>query len=67
MSRRLTATKAFAFLRYILSGCLDGKLSDDDMNDVENELVQAALSDEKSSNSDNDDVLYSGAAVSLNR
>ena len=36
------------------------------MNDVENEVVQVTLSDVKSSNSDNDDELDSGAAVSPN-
>ena len=37
------------------------------MNDVENEVVQAALSDEKSSDPDNDDALDSGAAVFPNK
>ena len=36
------------------------------MNDVENEVVQAALSDEESSDSDNDNALDYGAAVSPN-
>ena len=40
--------------------------SDYDMNDVENKVVQVALSDEESSDSDNDDELDSGAAVSPN-
>ena len=42
------------------------KQSDDDMNDVENEVVQVTLSDEESFNSDNDDELDSAAAVSPN-
>ena len=36
------------------------------MNDVENEVVKVNLSDEESSNSDNDDKLDYGAAVSSN-
>ena len=40
--------------------------SGDDTNDVENEVVQVTLSNEESSNSDNDDELDSGAAVSPN-
>ena len=36
------------------------------LNDVENEVVQVTLSDEKSSYSENDDELDSGAAVSPN-
>ena len=66
MSRRLIATQALGLLREILSDCSDGAQSDDDMNDVENELVQVALSDEESSDSDNEDELDSGAAVSPN-
>ena len=66
MSRRLTATQALGLLRDISSDCLDGEQSDDDMNDVENEVIQVTLSDEESSNSDNDDELHSGAAVSPN-
>ena len=66
MSRRLTATQALGLLRDISSDCLDGEQSDDDMNDVENEVVQVTLSDEESSNSDNDDELDSGASVSPN-
>ena len=53
-------------LRDISSDCSDGEQSDDDMNDVENEVVQGALSDEKSSDSNNEDELDSGAAVSPN-
>ena len=45
---------------------MDEEKSDDDMNDVENEVVQVTLSDEESSNSDNDHELDSGAAVSPN-
>ena len=66
MSRRLTATQALGMLRDILSDCSDGEQPDDNMNDVENEVVQVTLSDEESSNSDNDDELDSGAAVSPN-
>ena len=66
MSRRLTATQALGLLRDISSDCLDGKKSDDDMSDVEDEVVQVTLSDEESSNSDNDDELDSGTAVSPN-
>ena len=66
MSRRLTVTQALGLLRDISSDYSDGEQSDDDMNDVENEIVQVTLSDEKSSNSDNDDELDSGAAVSSN-
>ena len=66
MSRRLTATQALGLLRDISSDCLDGEQSDDDMNDVENEVVQVVLSDEESSDLDNDDELDSGAAVSPN-
>ena len=40
--------------------------SDDNMNDVENEIVQVILSDEESYNSDNEDELNSVAAVSPN-
>ena len=39
------------------------KQSDDDINDVENEVLLVTLSDEESSNSDNEDELDSGAAV----
>ena len=46
MLRRLTATQALGLLRDISSDCSDGEQSDDDMNSVENEVVQAALSDE---------------------
>ena len=53
-------------LRDISSDCSDGEQSDDDMNDVENEIVQTTLSDEESSNSDNDNELDAGAAVSSN-
>ena len=53
-------------LRDISSDCLDGEQSDDGINDVENEVVQVALSDEESCNSGNDDELDSGADVSLN-
>ena len=63
MPRRLTATQALGLLRDILSDCSDGEQSDDDMNDVQNEIVKAALSDEESSDLDNDDALDSGAAV----
>ena len=66
MSRRLTATQALGLLRDISSDCSDGEQSDDDMNNVENEIVQVTLSDEESSDSDNDDELDSGDAVSLN-
>ena len=66
ISRRLTATQALGLLQDILSDCADGKQSDDDMNDVENEAVQITLSDAKSSDSDNDNNLYEGAAVSRN-
>lgn len=40
--------------------------SDDDTNDVENEEVQAVLSEEESPYSDNDDVWDSGTAISPN-
>ena len=66
MSRRPTATQASGLLRDISSNCLDGKQSDDDMNDVENEIVQVTLSDEEFLNSDNEFELDSGAAVSSN-
>ena len=66
MSCRPTATQALGLLRDISSYCSDGEQSDDDTKDVENEIVQIALSDEESSNSDNDDELDSGAAVSPN-
>ena len=64
MLRRLTATQALTLLRDILSDRSNRKQSDDDMNDVENEVVQAALLDEVSSDSNNDDALDSGSAVS---
>ena len=63
MSRRLTTTQALGLLRDILSDCSEGKQSDDDINDVKNEIVQADLSDEESSNTNNNDALHSGAAV----
>ena len=66
MSHRLSATQALGLLRDILSDCSDGEQSDDDMNDVKSKIEQAALTDEKSSNSDNHDALDSGAAVSPN-
>ena len=66
MSRRHTATQALGLLRDISSDCWDGEQSDDDMNDVENEVAQVTLSDEEPSNSDNDKELDSGAAVSPN-
>ena len=66
LSRRLTATQALELLRDISSDCLDEEQSDDDMNDVENEIVQVTLSDKELSNSDNDDESDSGAAVSPN-
>ena len=53
-------------LRDIFSDCSDGEKSDDDMNDVENEVVQAAFSDEEFSDLDNDNALDSGATVSPN-
>ena len=56
-SRRLTAILALGLLRDISSDCSDGEQSDDDMIDVENEVVQAVLSDEESSDTDNDDAL----------
>ena len=56
MSRRLIAAQAIRLLRDISSDCWDGEQSDDDMNDVENEVVQVTLSDEESSNSDNDNM-----------
>ena len=62
MSRRLTATQALELLQDISSEYSDGEQSDD----VENEVVAIALSDEESSDSDNDDELDSGAAVSPN-
>ena len=46
---------------------MDGEQSDNDMNDVENEVVQVVLSDNESSDSDNDDELDSGSAVSPNK
>ena len=49
-----------------MSDCSDGEQSDDDTNDVENEVLQATLSNEESSNSDKDNELDSGAAVSPN-
>ena len=61
-----TATQALGSLRDILSDCSDGEQSDDDMNDVENEVVHVALSDGESSDSDNDNKLDFGAAVSPN-
>ena len=66
MSRRLIATQALGLLRDILSDCSDGEQSDDDMNDVENEVVQTAFSDEESSDSDNDYALNFGAVISPN-
>ena len=68
MSRKLTATQALGLLRDISSDCSDGEQSDDDMNNVENEVVpvQVALSEKESSDSENDDELDSGAAVSTN-
>ena len=66
MSRRLTSTQALGLLRDISSDCSDGEQSDENMNDVENEIVQVTLSDEESSNSDNDNELDSGATVSSN-
>ena len=66
MSGRLTATQALGLLRDILSDYSDGKQSDDDMNDVENEVIQATLSVEESSNSDDDDEFDSEATVSPN-
>ena len=63
MSRRLTATQVLGLLRDILSDYSDGEQSDDDINDVGNEVVQVTLSDQESSNSYNDDELDSGAAV----
>ena len=66
MSRRLTATQALGLLQDISLDCSDGKQSDDDMKDGENEIVQVTLSDEESSNSDNDNELDSGAAISSN-
>ena len=63
MSRRLTTTQALELLQDILLDCLDGKQSDDDTNDIENKVVQAALSDEKFLDSNNDNALDSGAAV----
>ena len=68
MSRRLTDTQALGLLRDILSDCSDGKQYDDnDMNDVENEVVQTAFSDEESSDSDNDYALNFGAVISPNK
>ena len=46
MLRRLTATQALGLLRGILSDCSNGEQSEDDINDVESEVIQAALSDE---------------------
>ena len=66
MSHRLTATQGLGLLQDISSDCLNGKQSDDDINDEKNEIVQVTLSDEESSNSDNDDKLDSGATVSPN-
>ena len=58
ISRRLIATQALGLLGDILSDSADGEQSDDDMNDVENEAVQVALWDAKSSDSDNDNELH---------
>ena len=66
MSFRLTATQALGLLQDISSDCTDEEQSDDDINDLEDEVVRVALSDEESSDSDNDDELDSGAAVSPN-
>ena len=66
MLHSLTATQALGLLQDILSDCLDGEQSDDDMNDVENEVVQAALSNKESFDSDNDDLLDSEAIVPPN-
>ena len=66
MSRRLTDTQALGLLRDILSDCSDGEQSDDDMNDVENEVVQTAFSDEEFFDSDNDYALNFGAVISPN-
>ena len=66
MSCRLAATQALGLLPDISSDCWDGEQSDDDINDVKNEVVQVTLSDDEFSNSDNDDELDSGAAVSPN-
>ena len=51
-------------MRDISSDCTNWEQSDDNMNDVKNEVVQVTLSDEEFSNSDNDNELDSGAAVS---
>ena len=43
MARRLTATQALGLLQDISSNCSDGEQSNDDMNDVENEVLQVTL------------------------
>ena len=66
-SRRFTATRALELLRDVSLDCSDGKQSDDDMNDVKNEVAQPALSEEESSDSDNDNASGPGAAVCPNK
>ena len=66
MSSSFTATQALGLLRDISSDCLDGEQSYDYVNDVEDEVVQVALSDKESSDLDNDNELESEATVCLN-
>jgi len=67
MSRSFTTSQSLGLLRDISSDYSDGERSDNDMNDVETEGVQAVLLKEESSDSPNDHESDSGVAVSSNR
>ena len=53
-------------LRDVSSVCSKWEQCGDDVNDVENAVVRAALLEEDASDSDNDDAYVSGDAVSPN-